>query len=111
LGSELNPKALMAMQPVAASMMSSHLASSPLAYEAVSDIHYPKSLLEEQLADGREWLFDTRSPSYVDISLHFIIAWISPMPAAKSLHDVGKLPKVADVSSCPEAAVMTDVLS
>ncbi|KAI0921654.1 hypothetical protein AcW1_004435 [Taiwanofungus camphoratus] len=43
------------------------------------------ALLERQLADGREWLMDTVSPSLADISAHFLYSWMRTM---RSLHDL-----------------------
>ena len=60
-------------------------------------IAHEKALAEEQLFDGREWLFDTVSPSFADISLHFLYACISPFPAAKTLFDASKFPKFVAV--------------
>ncbi|RDB22647.1 hypothetical protein Hypma_010238 [Hypsizygus marmoreus] len=50
------------------------------------------SLLEEQLSDGREWLFDTDIPSLADISVHFIFDWIKGFRPAKPLFDAQKFP-------------------
>lgn len=43
-----------------------------------------KHVLEAQLKDGREWLFDTVSPSLADISLYFVVEWLLS-PAFKHL--------------------------
>lgn len=51
-----------------------------------------KSLVEEQLNDGREWLFDTELPSFADISIHFIFNWLKGFHAARPLYDVAALP-------------------
>jgi len=50
------------------------------------------ALLEEQLSDGREWLFDTVHPGYGDLSLHFFYAWIQLF---RSLKDVLSSQKVS----------------
>jgi hypothetical protein len=50
------------------------------------------------MADGRDWVFFTQSPSYADISMHFILAWLSHLPAAKPLNELRNFPKVAEVS-------------
>ncbi|KAG6821247.1 hypothetical protein H0H93_002357 [Arthromyces matolae] len=44
-----------------------------------------KGLLEEQLNDGREWLFDSQLPSLADVSVHFILSWLKSagIPAAQ----------------------------
>lgn len=44
-------------------------------------------LVEEQLRDGREWLFDTESPGLADISVHFLLAWVGKFPGVKNLYD------------------------
>ncbi|OCH88277.1 hypothetical protein OBBRIDRAFT_889230 [Obba rivulosa] len=58
--------------------------------------HYPYSrsalashllLLEEQLADGREWLMDTETPSLADLSAHLVFNWVRFF---KALRDVYK---------------------
>jgi len=43
---------------------------SPLMYSCLKD------LINEQLLDGREWLFDTERPGLADISVYFILSWI-----------------------------------
>jgi hypothetical protein len=37
---------------------------------------FPQASLENQLSDGREWLFDTEQPSLADISIYLIYAWV-----------------------------------
>lgn len=56
---------------------------------------YFQSLLEEQLSDDREWLFDTETPSLADVSVYFIYNWIR---WNKELFDVKKFPKSLKVS-------------
>ncbi|KAJ7179147.1 hypothetical protein C8R46DRAFT_1211747 [Mycena filopes] len=51
------------------------------------------SLVEEQLADGREWLFDTELPSLADISVHFVYAWIKSFRGVETLFDSNTFPK------------------
>jgi len=46
--------------------------------QTISVISTHLALADEQLADGREWLFDTELPSLADISVHFIYDWIRP---------------------------------
>ncbi|KAH9927203.1 uncharacterized protein BXZ73DRAFT_102789 [Epithele typhae] len=78
-GQKLDPSAMQARQPLGKSWLSSHLA-----------------LLEEQFADGREWLFDTETPSLADLSVHYVWEWLAsfkPMqPAAKELLDATVFP-------------------
>ncbi|KAL6305895.1 hypothetical protein BKA93DRAFT_777208 [Sparassis latifolia] len=59
-----------ARQPEVKSAISSHL-----------------TLIEEQLADGREWLLDTEAPGLADISVHFVVAWLQHRQF-RALHDV-----------------------
>lgn len=60
-----------------------------------------KSLVEEQLNDGREWLFDTELPSFADISIHFIFNWLKGFHAARPLYDVAALPHTLKASFLP----------
>ncbi|KAK1224388.1 hypothetical protein PQX77_012684 [Marasmius sp. AFHP31] len=50
------------------------------------------ALVEEQLRDGREWLFDTVSPSLADVSVHYVFAWLKTLRPARPLFDEGKFP-------------------
>lgn len=75
LGRKINPAAMAANTARPLSELSSHLAS-----------------IEEQLNDGREWLFDTVTPGLADISVHFVLAWIKPMPTSASLFDEKRYP-------------------
>ncbi|KAJ6552750.1 hypothetical protein B0H19DRAFT_1377580 [Mycena capillaripes] len=59
----------------------------------VSILSTQLSLIEEQLSDGREWIFDTEQPSLADISVHFILAYLKRIPAAESLFDPATCPK------------------
>ncbi|KAK0468457.1 uncharacterized protein EV420DRAFT_467657 [Desarmillaria tabescens] len=54
------------------------------------------ALTEEQLHDGREWLFDTTSPSLADISLHVVYSWVKSFrtPETQTLFDEQKFPYV-----------------
>jgi glutathione S-transferase len=74
-GVHISPEAMVARQPRAESILSSNLA-----------------LLEEQLLDDREWLFDTELPSLADISVYFVYAWIQ-LFWKKELFDARKFPK------------------
>jgi len=76
---------MVARQPYAESILSSNLA-----------------LLEEQLLDGREWLFDTELPSLADISVYFIYSWIR-LFWKKGLFDAQKFPKSLEwISRCAQ---------
>ncbi|KAJ7498962.1 hypothetical protein FB451DRAFT_1203674 [Mycena latifolia] len=72
----INVQAMVASRGTALSMLSTHLA-----------------LVEEQLSDGREWLFDTELPSLADVSVHFIYNWIKPFPGVDSLLDASTFPR------------------
>lgn len=54
-----------------------------------------KALLEEQLSDDREWLFDTELPSLADVSVYFVYEWLR---WNKELLDAQKFPKAIQVS-------------
>lgn len=56
-----------------------------------------QSLLEEQLSDGREWLFDTKTPGLVDISAHGIFAWIAVFKNLRDLFDPKTVPHTVAV--------------
>ncbi|KAL0577734.1 hypothetical protein V5O48_004283, partial [Marasmius crinis-equi] len=60
--------------------------------KALSLLAAQLALLEEQLKDGREWLFDTESPSLADVSVHYVYAWLKTLSAARSLFDEAKFP-------------------
>jgi len=50
-------------------------------------------LIEEQLSDSRDWLFDTEGPSLADITVHFILSWAKSLPAGQSILDEQRHPK------------------
>ncbi|KAJ7070070.1 hypothetical protein C8F01DRAFT_1016422 [Mycena amicta] len=58
LGGPIDADKILAARPASISALASQIA-----------------LLEEQLLDGREWLFDTEGPSYADVSAHFACGW------------------------------------
>ncbi|KAG2013703.1 hypothetical protein CC2G_010583 [Coprinopsis cinerea AmutBmut pab1-1] len=74
-GAPMNVKAIVASRDKALAQLSSHMV-----------------LVEEQLKDGRTWLFDTQAPSLADISIHFVLAWALGFPAAKPLRQDGRFP-------------------
>ncbi|TFK43570.1 hypothetical protein BDQ12DRAFT_731573 [Crucibulum laeve] len=74
-GGPINVNALIESRGKSLTQLSSHLA-----------------LLEEQLSDGREWLFDTELPGLADISVHFIFAWIRGFRGTESLFDEAQFP-------------------
>lgn len=57
-----------------------------------------QALVEEQLSDGREWLFDTEQPSLADVSVFFPLDWIR---WKKDLFDAKKFPHAVQVSLLP----------
>ncbi|KAI0663275.1 hypothetical protein C8Q70DRAFT_907485 [Cubamyces menziesii] len=75
LGKKIDPAALEANQPVVKSWLVSHLA-----------------LLEEQLADGREWLMDTETPGLADLTVHFSWAWMQQFRSLRDLFDRARFP-------------------
>ncbi|KDQ64297.1 hypothetical protein JAAARDRAFT_144871 [Jaapia argillacea MUCL 33604] len=75
LGKPIDVQKLIDAQPHIASTLSSHL-----------------TLLEEQLSDGREWLFDTESPGLGDLSAHFVYSWIQYFRALKGVLDPDHFP-------------------
>ncbi|KAJ7648384.1 hypothetical protein DFH06DRAFT_1332619 [Mycena polygramma] len=79
LGGPINFEAMAAGRPKSLSALSTHFA-----------------LVEDQLSDGREWLFDTELPSLADISVHFVLVWIKRIPAAEPLFEAGTVPKLLE---------------
>jgi len=75
-GGSINVEAMVAERGKSLSMLSTHL-----------------SLIEEQLSDGREWLFDTELPSLADVSVHFVYAWVKTFRGVESLFDANTFPK------------------
>ncbi|KAF8528932.1 hypothetical protein BU17DRAFT_80078 [Hysterangium stoloniferum] len=76
IGTSIDVQANTSRRPIVHSSLSSHL-----------------DFFEEQLSDGREWLFNTVAPGLSDISLHFILAWIQPFPGISDVFDKTKFPK------------------
>jgi glutathione S-transferase len=74
-GSTIDMKAMKANIPNVQSLISSHLL-----------------LVEEQLSDSREWLFNTVSPSLADISVHFVFAWSRSFKGTDTLFDTKRVP-------------------
>ncbi|TEB30237.1 hypothetical protein FA13DRAFT_1734066 [Coprinellus micaceus] len=75
MGRKINPAALAGVAEKSISELSTHLVA-----------------IEEQLSDGREWLFDTVTPGLADISVHFVLAWIKGMPTSAGLFDEKRFP-------------------
>ncbi|KAH9483070.1 hypothetical protein JR316_0005170 [Psilocybe cubensis] len=74
-GSPINTKALAANVPNAQSVISSHLL-----------------LIEQQLSDSRQWLFNTVTPSLADVSVHFIFNWARSFKGTEQLFDASRIP-------------------
>ncbi|KJA30040.1 hypothetical protein HYPSUDRAFT_32093 [Hypholoma sublateritium FD-334 SS-4] len=77
VGGPIDPQAMVARRPAAESILTTNMA-----------------LIEEQLSDGRDWLFDTELPGLADISVHFILAWARGFPGTEALFDKSKNPHV-----------------
>ncbi|TFL03362.1 hypothetical protein BDV98DRAFT_504125 [Pterulicium gracile] len=61
--------------------------------ETLSTLRAHLAQIEEQLADGRDWLYDTTEPGFGDIATHFIVNWIHVgLPLASSLFADGEVP-------------------
>ncbi|KAF5322821.1 hypothetical protein D9619_000292 [Psilocybe cf. subviscida] len=69
-GAPIDAQAFADYSPVAISTLSTHL-----------------SLIEEQLADGRKYLFRTSGPSLADIAVYFILNWARVLPGGGQLID------------------------
>jgi len=52
--------------------------------------------LEEQLNDGREWLFNTETPGLTDLSLYGFFSWLRNLPAADGLINSKEFPYVVN---------------
>ncbi|KAF8655304.1 hypothetical protein AX16_003201 [Volvariella volvacea WC 439] len=76
-GAPINTQAMLAARGASLSQLSSHL-----------------TLVEEQLADDREWLFDTNLPGLADISVYFVLAWLKSFRGLEALFDQSKFPRV-----------------
>ncbi|KAF9006419.1 hypothetical protein BDQ17DRAFT_1351698 [Cyathus striatus] len=75
IGGPIDVKAFIANQGKNLSLLSVHL-----------------SLVEEQLSDDREWLFDTELPGLADISVHFMLSWAKGFKSTHSVLDAGSFP-------------------
>ncbi|KAF8913862.1 hypothetical protein CPB84DRAFT_1840648 [Gymnopilus junonius] len=74
-GSAINTNAIAENVPNTQSLISSHVL-----------------LVEEQLKDSREWLFNTVRPSIADISVHFVFAWARSFKGSNTIFDAKKFP-------------------
>ncbi|KAF9263444.1 hypothetical protein L218DRAFT_958996 [Marasmius fiardii PR-910] len=54
------------------------------------------ALIDEQLKDGREWLFDTELPSLADVAVHFVFNWLQSLPNARPLFNEIKYPNALE---------------
>lgn len=63
----------------------------------ISALSSEMELLDEQLADGRDWLFDTEQLSYGDISLFYFYGWYHRVRKAAAVFDAKKFPHAMQV--------------
>ncbi|GJE84975.1 glutathione S-transferase family protein [Phanerochaete sordida] len=75
-GGKIDAKALAAKQGYRNSAIASHLA-----------------LVEEQLADGRQWLLDTESIGALDVTAHLFLSWIRSFRHLKDIFSAEAFPK------------------
>ncbi|KAL1739633.1 hypothetical protein HDZ31DRAFT_68741 [Schizophyllum fasciatum] len=55
------------------------------------------TLLEEQLADGRQWLLETTTPGLADLSVFFVLNWARSLPGTSTLFaDKGKFARTIE---------------
>ncbi|KAG6817457.1 hypothetical protein H0H87_008625 [Tephrocybe sp. NHM501043] len=94
----LQDRSLLFGAPIDAKMMGS------LQGKSLTTLSSQLALLEEQLNDGREWLFDSKLPSLADISVHFILTWVKKVGVrpAKTLADA-ELSSPAGMRALPGA--------
>ena len=91
----MNVDKAIAEQPVIKSTIVSHLVFKEYTFGTkcpqIQTLFF-EVLLEEQLSDGREWLFDTKSPGYGDFSVHFIYSWIMYFRIMRDVLNADKFP-------------------
>ena len=77
-GTQMDVEKTMARQPVVRSLLGSHMVRNPtfIPNEFISISSFLQTLLEKQLADGREWVFDTVAPGYGDFALYGVFGWV-----------------------------------
>ena len=84
---------LIARQPIVKSQISSHIVSAlNTVGSSFSTISLEQTLLEEQLSDGREWLFDTETPSLADAATHMVYNWALRFKKTRDVGDPAKFP-------------------
>ncbi|TCD70432.1 hypothetical protein EIP91_003513 [Steccherinum ochraceum] len=76
MGAPIDAKALAAKQPQRTSALASHM-----------------TLLEQQLADDRDWLLDTTTPGLADIAAHFVCNWVRIFRSTREVFDPKVFPK------------------
>lgn len=62
-GAQINPSTMKALRGRSLSAMRSHM-----------------TLVEQQLSDGRQWLFDTETPGLADLAVFFVLDWVRGFP-------------------------------
>ena len=94
-------KKLESRWPATRSALVTHLVRPPMLYWSlrVHDISMPvcQEQFELHLADGRNWLFSTETPSYADISAHMSLGWVRSMKSVNEVFDKASFPKTIAV--------------
>ncbi|EJD40217.1 hypothetical protein AURDEDRAFT_187138 [Auricularia subglabra TFB-10046 SS5] len=49
--------------------------------------------IEEQLSDGRQWLFDTAAPGYADVAAHTVFSWMRGFKSVREVFAKGVFPR------------------
>lgn len=91
---------LEARQPITRSTLITHLVRTSRS-RCVSSHSLSQDYLEEQLSDGRQWLFDTLSPNYADAATHMPLAWIRSFRSMRDVLDKSAFPHTVAVRLPP----------
>lgn len=62
-----------------------------------------QSLLEEQLGDGREFVFDTEYAGYGDLSIYAVYGWVQRFRGARTALNAEKFPHTHAVRGLPSS--------
>ncbi|GJJ08252.1 hypothetical protein Clacol_002462 [Clathrus columnatus] len=57
-----------------------------------SELSSHLEILNEQLSDGREWIFDTVTPGFTDVGIYFVLAWIRTFRKTRPVFDSVQFP-------------------
>ncbi|KAK7037545.1 hypothetical protein VNI00_011037 [Paramarasmius palmivorus] len=60
--------------------------------KGMADLDAQLTLVEEQIEDGREWLFDTERPGLADVAVYWVCAWCKEFGASVLHINEGKFP-------------------